>query len=380
MILLDTLVLACACGAIAGYSYYQFLQCDYMQYGWSSGTPDWTTSAGYTTLDFIYLVLGTYFFPLAIVFLVAFCQQSFNSLPHESVVKVPLFYTILGLLVAAAIAAFYMASGVLSCIGYFCINIPSIDDPYNTDDGSTIKSGQDFVGMVYFFTAWYFGVIFLIYLIMLHREITNSSPGSRFGNKNRDRLEEEAISRAMSSAAAQAAAAAAASSRAPRVGRFFNNNNKPALTPLRSAWEVDEEHEDFDPLLFDQQLAEQHLRLQQEVDLVNGIAPVPVARTGIEGGRGLYSTTTSKALTLFAVFGLFYPLVFFACCVLPTWWNNFTVYGIHKNQATSPQKAYGMYWSITISSSLVFKLFPDILIYYGAIYAVAIVSICAQVS
>jgi hypothetical protein len=116
--------------------------------------------------------------------------------------------------------------------------------------------------------------------------------------------------------------------------------------------------------------------------------------------------------------GALYPLMLIACMSLPTWWNGFSKYGIQSYEVSStlhwsfptelerhydsnlfqvlillnvylvldtsqikadvPAKEYGIYWSIHFGEHFVMKLFPDILIFYVAIYTVSFGALAAE--
>jgi len=78
------------------------------------------------------------------------------------------------------------------------------------------------------------------------------------------------------------------------------------------------------------------------------------------------------------VFALWYPVMIFACVSLPTWWSGLTKSTIQSYQQDRPDKLFGHYWATALGSHLVLKLFPDILLYYGAIYLVSVVAFTAQ--
>lgn len=90
-------------------------------------------------------------------------------------------------------------------------------------------------------------------------------------------------------------------------------------------------------------------------------------------------TQKSEIILTVLVFLVLYPVLVLACTALPTWWNNFTAFKIQKYQASIPSQVYGTYWAVTVSDLLVLKLFPDILIYYGAIYLVCSMAVVAQI-
>jgi hypothetical protein len=85
-----------------------------------------------------------------------------------------------------------------------------------------------------------------------------------------------------------------------------------------------------------------------------------------------------KWIVIIIGFVLFYPLMFFACISLPTWWNRFNRYYIQKYQQSEPSKSYGSYWTITIDEDVYLKIFPDIVMYYGSIYFIAILALLTQ--
>ena len=88
--------------------------------------------------------------------------------------------------------------------------------------------------------------------------------------------------------------------------------------------------------------------------------------------------SAQTVLALALTFGALYPIFFLACTVLPTWWAYFTKHSIQTYEASRPPEAYGTYWRLAVGGDLVLKLYPDILIYYGAIYLVAGVALAAQ--
>lgn len=78
------------------------------------------------------------------------------------------------------------------------------------------------------------------------------------------------------------------------------------------------------------------------------------------------------------VFAVLYPILFIACMILPTWWSGFTKFKIQQYHAHVPPQSHGIYWAMTVKEDVVLKLFPDILIYYGAIYFVSLLALVAQ--
>lgn len=94
---------------------------------------------------------------------------------------------------------------------------------------------------------------------------------------------------------------------------------------------------------------------------------------------GLRKKYWSEYLLIGLVFLVLYPLLFIACCIMPTGWNNFSEYGIQAYQHYEPSKTYGSYigW---YADYTYFKLYPDILVYYGAIYLVVGLALLCKIS
>jgi Ferric reductase like transmembrane component len=102
-------------------------------------------------------------------------------------------------------------------------------------------------------------------------------------------------------------------------------------------------------------------------------------RTSEKAHRKAYRYSTMKEMVLIAlVFAVLYPIMIVACTLLPTWWSGFTRYKIQMYQAQVPSKAYGAYWMLTLNDDVIMKLFPDIAIYFGAIYIVSLLGLWAQ--
>jgi hypothetical protein len=68
-------------------------------------------------------------------------------------------------------------------------------------------------------------------------------------------------------------------------------------------------------------------------------------------------STFAVAVIIATVLLILYPVFFFACMLLPTWWNLFTWAGIQYYQSYTPDLSLGYYASFTYSE-VVAKLFP----------------------
>jgi hypothetical protein len=148
-------IAAAACTSLAVVSYYEFLRADYFIYGFD--TSAWSTTSGYTVDQWIFLVLGTYMLPLAIIFMLLFASHSYKNIPHTHWIKPLLYITLFATFATFTGISYDIASDVLSCITYFCLGTDAI----STDDASTtIKAGKVFVGMIYFFVSFFFTFIF----------------------------------------------------------------------------------------------------------------------------------------------------------------------------------------------------------------------------
>jgi predicted ferric reductase len=76
-----------------------------------------------------------------------------------------------------------------------------------------------------------------------------------------------------------------------------------------------------------------------------------------------------------------FPFMIFCCMYLPTWWSGFTKQGIRSYQAQNIESGsdeIGVYWKWKVGDETWLKLFPDILMFYLAIYLVVIISVAAQ--
>ena len=275
-------------------SHYYFLQLDYF----NLPKAKWETPAGYTKMQFVHLVIGTYFIPVAIILMSIFVSKSSKKTSYTSIYKLAT-YTSLTLisLLGCAVSAYY-AGEVLGCIGYFCMG---------SSEASSTSSGLITVNLVFFAICVYFSIIFMwatfiTGMAKCHEANTVSVANSTYYQIHND-----------------------------MTSNTLSTNNLEAL------------------------------------------------RAAEKSHRKAYRYSTLKELTLVAlVFTVLYPIMILACTLLPTWWSDFTLFKIQKYQAQEPSKEYGFYWMLTFNDDVIMKLFPDIAIYFGAIYFVSLLGLLAQ--
>jgi len=90
----------------------------------------------------------------------------------------------------------------------------------------------------------------------------------------------------------------------------------------------------------------------------------------------------SNLIILGLVFGLLYPWYWIMCTLLPTWWKHYqksTLQVYFKQELDSCSDSQGLYWPSKMSDDVTLKLFPDIVLFYAAIYAVVVIALAAQV-
>jgi len=92
------------------------------------------------------------------------------------------------------------------------------------------------------------------------------------------------------------------------------------------------------------------------------------------------------AIYMILVFLLWFPFNLFMSACLPNQFNNFTPSGIaiSENKVYYAEKEdwpiHGTYYSLTINSDLTLVFWPDVLLFYGFIYIIAVIGLLAQVS
>jgi NAD(P)H-flavin reductase len=324
-----------------------------MQYGWL-GAGSWTTDAGYTSSEFVYFLFATYLFPVAIIFLISFASASFILLPQTSTLKLSIYYLLLTLSVLAVAYSYILSQDVLHCISYLCVSSVSDSAPADDDGGEgTLRAGQIFIGMLYFFTAVFFVIVFTTSIVIAHMQLSSSTE-----DKAKEALEADLLQdplHPLFPASLLLSSSSSSSSSCP--------------SELRE----EEREAETSPLLEDEKQ-----KLKQKQGEVVGMEVVGTAPVSLKPST--YSPSVRPhALWAAVLLLVFYPFLVLACCALPTWWASFTRSGIQAYQQDVPSQTVGSYWSLSIGNgALVLKLFPDVVMYYGLIYLVAATTLLAK--
>ena len=284
-------------------SYYHFLGSDYFLLPKSA----WKTDAGYTKLNFVYFLVGTYFLPVAIMFTLIFISKSSKYLPSRSYGKLLIYAFLLATFTVGCITSANNCSDVLNCIGLFCIG---------TSGASNTSSGVVSFNLVLFFIAIFFSVIFA------SLSLTEGFALYQMRLKPEEYSSLNAVEKS------------------PLVDSDFKVPTKPNSGTRK------------------------HME---------------AVRSSERTHRKTYMQAwLSEALLMTLIFLVLYPILILASTLLPTWWSGFTRYKIQEYQLSVPSQAYGLYWSLTFKEKVVLKLYPDIVIYYGAIYLVSFLALLAQ--
>ena len=275
-----------------------FSQADYWVYGWTD-YDEWTEAEGYDAVDFVYYVFSCYFFPLAIVFMLVFMSHSYKRIASCRT-KIYIYTSMSAIFAVAAVFAFIYARNILTCLAYFCVA--------GTEYDSSADNLQTMMGTIYFFVSIFFSIGFL-YLLQLTLN-------------GRDSLS-AALMCAPELSSAKLQAVPLPSESDPLISRTSNGLSS------TTSYSVSPD-----------------MRRPGDVRIV----PNRVGMTG-------QLSTMALASIIATVFLIFYPILIFACMLLPTWWNLFTWTGIQYYQELVPDLSYGYYFSWT-SGTVVGKLFP----------------------
>ena len=288
--------------------YYYFLANDYFVLPKKA----WTTEAGYTKLDFVYFVLGTYFLPVGILLLLIFVSKSSKHRYSRPASKFFMYLFLTAVFSVGAAVSGNNAKDVLGCIGHFCTG----------KDGSALAlPGVVSANLVLYFISLFFVIIFLGVTVM---------EGISLYQKN---------SRRIFSSSALYSSTSATDNSALHYSAFTESPQN------------------------DKEIAEDIL----------------ITKAAEKRHRNVYRKAwISEAIFIALLFLVLYPILILACTLLPTWWNNFSRLKIQQYQMSVPSQAYGTYWALQLNNNILLKLYPDIAIYYGAIYFVSILALIAQ--
>jgi Ferric reductase like transmembrane component len=283
--------------------HYFFLEIDFL----IAPKAKWSTPAGYTRLQFAYLVLGTYFIPIAIIFMSLFISKSLQQIPDHGYFKLPMYVFLMFGFLAGCITSARYSWEVLGCIGTFCVG---------TSNATSTSSGSISVNMIFFSICLYF---FL---------------------------------------------ALAGATAITGLKKYRCQHLLPQPTYRQN------------PISNQTRLVNEKQNVKSDALSVNSMNDLRAAESRHRKERK--HSLLKEMIMVALVFAVLYPILFVACMILPTWWSGFTKFKIQQYQAQVPPQSHGIYWAMTVKENVVLKLFPDILIYYGAIYFVSLLALVAQ--
>lgn len=311
-----------------------FFKCDYIQIRDHS---QWSVVGGYTVSQFVALVIATYMLPVGIIFMLIYAVQSYKNDWGGYWGKIIINFLLFLVFLAASVASYFQSADVLEC-GIFCMTGPSTQSDINN---AAIVS----FGLLYFIFSFGFTVLFLF--MTIYAGLSYSDP-------------EPPLATVQTVEEVKPLIPAATTSVVSKFALSFRGNKDSTPPPSASATAVAQSLQTSPSKNYS------HLR---------GGSGSSITSTGTPSPSHTRLISISSVCLVFAVL---YPLLFFACTALPTWWADFTKYSIQKNLADQPSQEYGTYWSISLGDGIILKLFPDILIYYASIYAVACIALLSE--
>jgi hypothetical protein len=295
-----------------------FLACDFVT---MRSSKNWSTESGYTPSQFWSLVIATVSLPISIIFLLVFAVQSFKN-RWSMYGKLGAYFVVTCYAAVGMTAAYHKSSELLSC-GVFCLGTREVDKN-DTNDAAVIV-----VGMIYFCVFMLLFVVFLYILLQTNFAMDDNDDLSSMAdlalNLNEDDDDVESEERPLIST----------------YGISVSRDNHVAAPGSGS-------------------------RDQQPRTFVDSPMVMSTKRQ-----RQMISTIA-------LVFIFLFPLLITASALLPTWWAYFTLYDIRAYEASVPASKYGPYWLITMAESVQLKIYPDIILFYGAIYGISLVSLAAN--
>ena len=308
--------------------YDSFFQCDYVRF---PDHDDWSTSAGYTLPQFLALVMGTYSLPLGLMSLLVYAVQSFKSTYWASFTTKFFVYLLLAAAsLCGAFASYLMSSEVIDC-AIVCVGHDA--EANVTNDAAIISTGLLYFLVTAALTVLFVSLAFLSLFAVFDARLQEGPEGQQGKGSS--------SSSSSSSTVSAASTASGSSSSASKAG--IKGETKPLLGNATDS------------------------------------KPLPSYAHKSTQARRSKARSLQTLLAMALTFGALYPVFFFACITLPTWWAYFSKHGIQTYEASRPSKEYGYYVEFNFGSDLALKLFPDILIYYGAIYVVSAVALLSHV-
>jgi len=242
--------------------------------------------------------------------------------------KMILFYTLFAISLYCNIKSHQMGYRILKC-GIFCF----FHDGNMAHPDIVVNSGQQFLGMLYFFTSLLFTFVIFGQLVLLHIQ----TPCNKSFFDDNDSERPSVLSLPL------------------QINSFYGNEN------------------------VDENIETSALHSLQQSSSTSSLS------------SSVYNKKSPLYIILMvAVFLILYPILIFACCSLPTWWNGFSPPVIQNYRATDPKNELnngnylkiGSFFSWNLGSEqypqYIF-LFPDIIMYYTMIYFVVCVTLLSEI-
>lgn len=278
---------AISCLSLGVFSYNYFFQNDNFQY---LNYYEWVVPAGYTVAQFMGLLIGTILFPLGIMSMLIFALQSFKNTDK--------YYHITGFVYALLSAIFFTSSGlvynymdakgnispydIIRIVMVICIVIDIINCAIfcftaQSTTYTTNNAGIVAIGVIYFIFCILFGLLFLLLTLLVVFSPVNPS-------NTRDQISKQ-------------------------INRTSPHEEAAPLLPTIYPRNADVLNQISNPM---------HVTSNDYLSHLRNIPPV--------------KQSPKKWVSISLGFLVLYPLMFFACISLPTWWNRFNRYYIQKYQ------------------------------------------------
>ena len=278
----------------------------------------WDPACGFTTLQFVYFLFGTYFLPYAIIFMLIFMSHSYKNMPHDAWYKMTLYGVLAAAAFAGAVVSGINSNDVINCIGMFC----TIDSGISTGRPAGTSGAIIGMNLVFFFIAIFMLLFFLLLLILVSL-FRSRGVVTAFTHESHERTPLVTQSENVN-------------------GKYNSVNN----TSQGSGMDVSRVRK----------YVHNHIAIDQ-------------------------NSRFQEFALITMVFTAFYPFFIVACTMLPDWIFYFTKYDIQKFQALRPADDLDIFFTVVPANTppIVPKLYLDILVYYAAIYLVAGIALLAMV-
>eukprot|EP00752_Nemacystus_decipiens_P007965 g7118.t1 len=310
-----------------------FMEANYVVFGYLD-QEEWSVDSGYTVGEFWGLVLQTLCLPAAAAAFMSFSLHSYKSSAWPSWVKATTYFSLLVLLaVCASIANDTMTQGLVDCLWSLCQDVST---------SSTSEAFTAFIpatGTMYFSVLVMFSCLVGVLLARTSLDVARRCYASKksglgvadFGSK------EESQPLMARPAAASTGTSMGGGSSSSTLGGGGSRFSSRQHSTMSSTFQVDS--------------------MEQE------------------------RRRTRRLLTLLWVIGVlccFFPLFIFASMSIDDGWEGLTAADVKTYASSSASQSYGTIWNLHLSSSLILKLFPDVLIYWSFMYLLVVVALVAR--